>query len=98
MSDVGRVGAEKRRRDRQLRTFHRHEQFVGANGAGDGPPPQRSTPEVKSGEKYVGLRAQKPPGEAAGSLSGARAAGEGSHGRVRGCPDASSCGAVDGWG
>ena len=38
MCDV--VGAAKRRRDRQLRAFHR---------TVDGPPLQRSTPEVKSG-------------------------------------------------
>ena len=38
MCDVGRVGAAKRRRDRQLRAFHGHD-----------PPPQRSTSEVKSG-------------------------------------------------
>ena len=28
MSDVGRAGASKRRRDRQLRAFHRHEQLT----------------------------------------------------------------------
>ena len=36
-------------------------------------------------------------GDAAMSPTGARAAGEGSHGRVRGCPGASSGGGVAGW-
>ena len=49
MCDVGRVGAAKRHRDRQLRAFPPTRTVDGANGAGDGPPPQRSTLEVKSG-------------------------------------------------
>ena len=42
MCDVGRVGAAKRRRDRQLRAFHRHEQLTVRIEL-------RSTSEVKSG-------------------------------------------------
>ena len=65
--------------------------YDGCHGAGDGPPPQRAAgggAERGSGGRAA-LRATateaSTPGEAAGSPAGARAAGEGSHGRLRGC-------------
>ena len=69
MSDGGHVGAAKRRRDRQLRAFHRHEQFTVrmelATALHHSAQCQKSRvvegpSEGVEHEKY-GLRAQKPP-------------------------------------
>ena len=69
--------------------------YDGCHGAGDGPPPQR--PAGGGAERGRGPREGRRPagteatslGDAAGSPAGARAAGEGSYGRLRGCPGAS---------
>ena len=68
--------------------------YDGCHGAGDGPPPQR--PAGGGAERGRGPRDARRPtgteatsrGDAAGSPAGARAAGEGSYGRLRGCPGA----------
>ena len=78
--------------------------YDGGHGAGDGPPPQRSASEVKSGgrtERGRGARDARrstetegtTSGEAPCSLVGARGAGRGSHGRLRGCRGSSPGGA-----
>ena len=70
MSDVGRVGAAKRRRDRQLRAFHRHEQLTVRMELATAlhhsalRPRSRVVEGPSEGvelEKYVGPRAQKRP-------------------------------------
>ena len=48
------ASSARRRRDRQLRAWHRHVRTTGGHGAGDGPPPQRSRSEEKSGGGAVG--------------------------------------------
>ena len=66
--------------------------YDGCHGAGDSPPLLRSTSEVKSGggaERGRGAREETEGTsheDAAGSPARARTAGEGSHGRSRGCP------------
>ena len=67
MSDVGRVGAAKRRKYRQFRAFHRHEQLTvrmelaTALHHSAQRPKSRVVEGPSEHEKYVGLRAQKPP-------------------------------------
>ena len=69
--------------------------YDGCHGAGDGPPPQRTA--GGGAERGSGGRAApratateaSTPGDTAGaSFRGVRAAGEGSYGRLRGCPGA----------
>ena len=77
MGDVGRVGAAKPRRDRQLRAFHRHEQLTELATAlhhSAQRPKSRVVEEPSEGEvreTYEALRRLK---DAASSLGGAGAA------------------------
>ena len=94
MAGLAGSGAAKRRRERQLQAWHRHVRTTVAMELATAL--HHSTQRVegpREGEvhaKHEGLRAQKRllPGTRP-SPAGAQAAGEGSNGRLRGCPGAS---------
>ena len=101
MSDVGRFGAAKRRRDRQLRAFHPHEQLTvrmelaTALHHSSQRPKSRVVegPSEEEVHEHCGApRRQKrpPPGTRPGVP-------QDSHGRERGCPDAVAGRAAAGW-
>ena len=95
MADLAGGSSAKRRRERRLRAMLRHERQTVAmelaaalHHSRDGGACDELRPAGTEDSQFRW---------AAGRPEGARAAGRGSHGRLRGCPRSAPRGGVDGW-